>query len=50
MQSRCKELKTSLKKAEAEQENAKRVINCAYKAIKKSGQIADSLRVEITQL
>ena len=50
MQLRCEELETSLKRAEAERENAKRVTDCAYKTAEKSGQITDSLRVEIAQL
>ena len=37
MQSRCKELEISLKRAKAKWENAKRVIDCAYKVIEKSG-------------
>ena len=50
MKLRCKELETKLKRAKAKQDNAKRVTNCAYKAAEKSGNIADSLQVEIAQL
>jgi len=48
MKLRCEELETRLKKAEAKRDNAKRVTDCAYKAVEKSSNITDGLRVKIT--